>query len=274
MRLRLLAAVTVSAALASGCEEPDPVILAMGDQEVRRSDFEEHLAAVEARGLGPLAPEVRRGLLDAFLEEQVLLMEARRLNLLASDASAEEGSHAVARLLAEAISATPVTEAEVEAYYEDHLSDFLIPETVTVRQILVETLNEARDLKRRLYRDSRAFETLAGTRSKGPEAEVGGYMGTFERGQLPEELEEAAFALAPGRTSQPIQTSLGYHVLRVDSRQPAREASLEEARDWIRDRLTRERADADARAFVAGLISRAKVNHEAAERTSTPSSTD
>ena len=128
-----------------------------------------------------------------------------------------------------------------------------------------------RDLKRRLYRDPRSFETLAGTRSKGPEAAVGGYMGTFERGQLPEELEEVAFRLTPGRTSQPVQTSLGYHVLRVDSRQPAREMPLEEARGWIRERLTRERADAAARAFVAGLLSRAKVNHEAAFR-SAPSS--
>jgi parvulin-like peptidyl-prolyl isomerase len=96
-------------------------------------------------------------------------------------------------------------------------------------------------------------------------------MGTFERGQLPEELEEIAFTLAPGRTSQPIRSSLGYHVLRVDSRQPARELSLEESRGWIRDRLTRERADAGARAFVAGLLSRARVNHEAAYRSSTSS---
>jgi len=272
MPARLLALVVVASALLVACEEPDPVILALEGQQVRRSDFERHLATVEARGLGPLAPEVREGLLEAFVEEQVLLMEARRQGLLEPDASAEEGSRAVARLLAESIQPTRVTEAEIEAYYREHIEDFRIPETVTVRQILVETLNEARDLKRRLYRDSRAFETLAGTRSKGPEAEVGGYMGTFERGQLPEELEEAAFSLAPGRTSQPIKTSLGYHVLKVDSRQPAREASLEEARDWIRERLARERADADARAFVAGLLSRARVNHEAAERTTTPSS--
>ena len=96
-------------------------------------------------------------------------------------------------------------------------------------------------------------------------------MGTFERGQLPTELEEEAFSLEPGRASQPIQTSLGYHVLRVDSRQPARELSLEEARGWIRERLTRERADAAVRAFVAGLLSRARVNHEAAFRSSSSS---
>jgi parvulin-like peptidyl-prolyl isomerase len=264
MTTRLLALALAAGWFMGSCEEPDPVILALQDEQIRRSDFQRHLAAVEARGLGPLAPEARQGLLESFLEEQVLLIEARHQGLLEPDAPAEEVPLAVARLLAEAIPAPEVREDEILAYYEAHAPEFRVPETVTVRQILVDTLNEARDLKRRLYRDSRAFETLAGTRSKGPEATVGGYMGTFERGQLPEELEKAAFALAPGRTSQPIQSSLGYHVLRVDSRQPARELSLEEARGWIRERLSRERADAAARAYVAGLLSRAKVDHEAA----------
>jgi hypothetical protein len=266
MLARSLVLAVVAGGLLASCEDPDPVILTLEGQEVRRSDFDRHLTAVEARGLGPLAPEARQGLLDTFLEEQVLLMEARRRGLLGPDAPAEEAPRAVARLLAEAIPPASVPEAEIVAYYEAHGEEFQVPETVTLRQILVETLNEARDLKRRLYRDPRSFETLAGTRSKGPEAAVGGYMGTFERGQLPEELEEIAFSLTPGRTSQPVQTSLGYHVLRVDSRQPARELPLEEARGWIRERLTRERADAAARAFVAGLLSRAKVNHEAAFR--------
>lgn len=264
MTARALVLAVVAGGLLGSCEDPDPVILSFEGQQVRRSDFERHLTAVEARGLGPLAPEAHRGLLDTFLEEQLLLMEARRRGLLAPDAPAEEGPRAVARLLAEAVPPVTVPEAEIAAYYEAHREEFHVPEAVTLRQILVETLNEARDLKRRLYRDSRSFETLAGTRSKGPEAAVGGYMGTFERGQLPKELEEVAFRLAPGRTSQPLQTSLGYHVLRVDSRQPARDLPLEEARGWIRERLIRERTDAAARAFVAGLLSRAKVNHEAA----------
>ena len=272
MVTRPLALALVGAALFLGaCEDPDPIILSLDEESVRRSDFEQHVSSVEARGLGPLAPEVEQGLLETFLEEQVLLIEARRRDLLDPAAAPEEEQRAVVRLLAEAVPAPDVTEAEVGAYFEAHAAEFRVPETVTLRQILVGTLNEARDLKRRLLRDSRAFGTLAGSRSTGPEASAGGFMGTFERGQLPSELDEAAFALAPGRTSQPIETSLGYHVLRVDSRQPARELSLEEARGWIRGRLTRERADAAVRAFVAGLLSRAKVNHEAAFRTDSSS---
>jgi parvulin-like peptidyl-prolyl isomerase len=274
MSLRTLAVgVALASSLVAGaCHDPDPAVLSLDGDVVRRSDFEHYLARVEEHGLGPLGPEARRGLLESFLEEQALLIEARRRGLLESGATAEEEQQAVARLLAEAAPPGEVTAEEVRSFYEKHAAELKVPESVTLRQILVGTLNEARDLKRRLLRDPRSFETLARTRSKGPEAEVGGYMGTFERGQLPRELEEAAFALAAGRTSPPIETSLGYHVLKVDSRQPERELSLEDARGWIRERLLREKADAAARAFVAGLLSRARVNHEAALRTSSPSS--
>jgi peptidyl-prolyl cis-trans isomerase C len=269
MSLRLLAlgAVLASCLLAGACRDPDPAVLSLSGEVVRRSDFERYLTRVEEHGLGPLGPEARRGLLESFLEEQALLIEARRRGLLEPGGTTEEEQQAVARLLAEAVPPAKVTTEEVRAFYARHAEELKVPETVTLRQILVGTLNEARDVKRRLLRDPRSFETLARTRSKGPEAEVGGYMGTFERGQLPRELEDAAFALPAGRTSSPIETSLGYHVLKVDSRQPERELSFEDARGWIRERLLREKADAAARAFVAGLLSRARVNHEAALRT-------
>jgi parvulin-like peptidyl-prolyl isomerase len=249
-----------------GCEEKDPVILKLDGERVRRSDFALHLAAMEARGLGPLTPEVRRGLLDAFLEQRALAIEARRRGMLAPGATAEDEAPAVLRLLAVAAPPPPVTDAEIEAYYRTHAAERTVPETVTLRQILVGTVNEARDVRRRLGRDPRAFDTMARTRSKAPEAEIGGYMGRFERGQLPPELEAVAFALPAGGTSEPVQTALGYHVLRVESRQGARQLSLEEARERIRDLLARDKRDEAVRAFVAGILARAKVNHEAALR--------
>ena len=269
MSLRALAPVViVLAAVVCSCQESDPVILSLNGEEVRRSDFETHVATIQAQGLEPVDAEARDGLLEAFVEEQVLLIEARHQGLLAPGASPDEGPRAVSRLLGRAVPPPDISDSEISAYYAAHATEFRIPETVTVRQILVGTLNEARDLKRRLYREPRSFGTLAGSRSIGPEAAVGGFLGTFERDQLPRVLEEAAFALQAGQTSPPIESALGYHVLRVDSRQPARELSLEEAHERIRDRLIRERADAAVKAFVAGLLSRARVNHEAASSSS------
>lgn len=268
--------VLFAAALAAGlglaaCEAKDPVILRLNGESILRSDFERHVAVVETRAQGLLDPSARQGLLEAFLEERALVIEARRRGHLAAGAGAPEEPRAVARLLAEAIHVPEPTEDEIAAHYRAHAADLVVPETVTLRQILVGTLNEARDVKRRLARDPKLFEAIARSQSKGLEAGAGGYMGPFERGQLPPELEAAAFALSVGVAGEPVETSLGYHVLWVESRQEAREPSLEEARERIRERLARaKRAEAE-RAFVAEILARAKVNHEAALRPSPPS---
>ncbi len=268
---RLPAALLLGVLAVTSCGGKDPAILRLDGETVRRSDFERHVASLESRFQGPLSPEARSGLLDAFLEQRALAIEARKRGLLAAGASAEEEMQAIARLLASAVPAPQVTAEEIASWRAAHASELVVPERVSLRQILVGTLNEARDVKRRLGRDARSFDTLACALSKGPEAPMGGYMGSFERGQLPPELEAAAFSLPEGATSEPVETPLGYHVLRVESRQAAREIPLEEARERIRDRLAREKRAAAERAFLAAVMARAKVNHEAALRPPPPS---
>ncbi|HSD29925.1 MAG TPA: peptidylprolyl isomerase [Vicinamibacteria bacterium] len=271
MRARRLAVLLgVSGLAPAACEVKDPVILELEGEAVRRSDFERHLAGV-TRGLGPVDPAARRGILEAFLEERALVIEARRRGRLPPGGGPEDEPRAVARLMADAVRPAEVSEDEIAAYYRDHGPELTVPETVTLRQIVVGTLNEARDVRRRLASNPRAFEVIARTRSKGEEAGAGGYLGSFERGQLPSELEAAVFALPEGATSEPVETGLGYHVVRVESRQPARAPTLEEARGTIRARLARARRAEGERAFVAEVLARAKVNHEAALRPSPPS---
>jgi peptidyl-prolyl cis-trans isomerase C len=265
MRARSLALIAASGLAVAACEAKDPVILQLEGEAVRRSDFERHLAAV-TRGLGPVEPAARRGVLEAFLEERALVIEARRRGHLPPGAGPEEEPRAVARLLAEEVRPAEVGEDDIAAYFREHAPDLAVPETVTLRQIVVATLNEARDVRRRLARNPVAFEAIARSQSRGEEAKAGGYLGSFERGQLPPELEAAAFALAEGATSEPVETGLGYHVLRVESRQPARAPTLDEARERIRARLARARRAEAERAFVAEILARAKVNNEAALR--------
>jgi peptidyl-prolyl cis-trans isomerase C len=258
----------LAALAAASCAGPplDPVVLQVEQQVVRRSDFERHLAALEARGGVTLTPEVRRGLLDTFLEERLLVIEARKRGLLAPGGGPEDEQRAVSDLLARAVTSLPVSDKDVAAYYKDHTAELATPETVTLRQILVATENEAREARRRLSRAPREFAALARQTSRGPEAETGGLMGTFSRGQLPAELEAAAFALPAGGTSDIVGTTLGYHVLRVEARQEAGPARLEDVQGRIRALLNRERSDRAVRQFVADLLAHAKVNHAAATR--------
>jgi parvulin-like peptidyl-prolyl isomerase len=266
----LILALTLSGAhgCLSGNAGPDPAILRLGDEQVRRSEFEHHLAELVRRGADPT---LRREFLGPFLEERVLVLEARARGLVKAGAGAEEEKAAVETLLSQALPAAAISDDEVARYRDGHLDEFHRPETVTVRQILVPTENEARDMRRRLLRDPKSFDLLARTRSRSPEASTGGLMGTFERGQLPSELENAAFVLPAGGTSDIVRSPLGFHVLRVEARQAAREESLEEIGTRIRTQLQREKTAQALRAFVQQLLSRAKVNHEVALSTASRS---
>jgi parvulin-like peptidyl-prolyl isomerase len=265
--LRCPVVALLAMAVGLGCRAgrpDDPVVLALGKQEVLRSEFERQSRALEARD-GPLAEPVRRALLDSFLEERVLVLEARERGLATAEASPEDEQLAVQQLLAERVfGGLQVGDGEIASYYQAHAPDLRVKDAVTLRQILVPTENEARDVRRRLLRDPRSFEALARSLSHAPEASTGGMMGSFTRGQLPAEMEEAAFALAAGALSEILHTPLGYHVLKVESRRPARDRTLEECREEIAALLLREKRDRGVKEFVRELLARAKVNHEAA----------
>jgi peptidyl-prolyl cis-trans isomerase C len=265
MRLSLpLHAIVAGALMAAGCHtgDTDPVLLELGDQRLRRSEFDRYVQRIETRG-GPVAPEVRKALLLPYLEERVLVLEARERGLLPSGAAPEEEQRAVAGLLAREAPPPPVTDQEVAAYFQAHLDSFKRSETITVSQILVPTAQEAAELKKRLQKTPAAFETLAREVSRGPESVEGGHMGTFSRGELPVELETAAFALAPQSLSDVIATPLGFHILRIDSRSAAREEGLDEAQVQIRSTLSREKSADAVRRYVQGLMTRAKVRIDA-----------
>src|SRR5207247_7391212 len=128
----------------------------LDDHVVRRSDFERHVAALEAKGGGPFPPDVRRALLQPFLEERALVLEARSRGLLAAASTPEDEQAAVQKLLGAAVLGQVETaEEEVAAYFREHAALLRVPEKVWLRQILVPTENEARDVRRRLQTDAK-----------------------------------------------------------------------------------------------------------------------
>ena len=254
----------LSALACADSPSADPELLRLGDQAVTRSDFERHLEGIEARG-GTVDAQVRQALLESFVEERALVLEARARELVRLGAPPEEERAAVQKLLGlQVLDKLRVGDEEIASFFAAHAEELRLPETVTLSQILLPTENEARDVLRRLARDPKGFERLARTRSRGPEADQGGHMGSFNPGELPAELETAAFTVPVGATSGVLQSPFGFHVLKVEARQPARERSLEECRGEIQERLLRERSERAVKRYVQDLLARAKVNYEAA----------
>lgn len=72
------------------------------------------------------------------------------------------------------------------------------------------------------------FAELAKAESGCPSARKGGDLGTFTRGQMVKEFDEAAFALPVGQVSEPVKTQFGYHLIMVTEKTPATEANGDE----------------------------------------------
>jgi len=88
-----------------------------------------------------------------------------------------------------------------------------LPKQVHCAHILVKTEKEAQGILERLAKGEK-FANIAKEVSSCPSGKRGGDLGTFGRGRMVREFEQAAFALQKGQTSSIVRTPFGYHIVR------------------------------------------------------------
>ncbi len=113
-------------------------------------------------------------------------------------------------------------------------------EHVHARHILLDTSQEAERILAQLQAGA-DFAALARTYSQDASTrESGGDLGFFPRGILvAPEVEEAAFALQPGQFGGVVTSLLGYHIVQVVERDPARPVGPENLR-FLQDQAVQE----------------------------------
>jgi len=104
------------------------------------------------------------------------------------------------------------------------------------------------------------FGELAKQHSQDPgSGPRGGDLDYFERGQMVGPFEEAAFALAPGQTSELVETRFGYHIIKVVDKQAARTIPLEEVRGRIEEYLRDQNREKQTQVFIDALRTKAQI---------------
>ncbi len=163
-----------------------------------------------------------------------------------------------------------ITDAEIEEYYNKNRDLFSRPEERRARHVLVQvnpsadaaTIDAAQKKIADIAARARAgedFAALASQYSDDPGSKAqGGDLGFFPRGRMVPEFDEAVFALAPGSISDPVRTSFGFHVIKLEEIRPAGQRPLAEVKEQIRGQLRFPRLRDEASKLAAELHEKVK----------------
>src|SRR3979411_3205477 len=251
-------AVVLLSGLPVRAEDANPVLAKANGAEIRQSDV-----ALAEEELGPslaqMDPATKKDNVLSFLIDMKIVAKA------AEDKKIENNEDFKKRLVftrnrllmdnllaVEGKAAT--TDDAMKKVYEDASKQITGEQEVHARHILVETEDEAKAVKEELNKGA-DFAELAKKKSKDPGASDGGDLGFFTKDQMVPEFSAVAFALEPGKVSDPVKSQCGWHVIKVEEKRSRQAPAFDQVKGQIETYVTRK-AQAD---YVAQLREAAKV---------------
>ena len=286
----VLAALIVAADCIAQAQKAGDEVLAENTQvKLTRADYETDLLRVppEMRAEFAASPKRLTVLLNNLLLDKTLAKEARDAGLDRDPEVARRLALEVDRFYAQAMIGKIDRDAaaEFDAKYNDFLakaretylinkSKYMTDEQISASHILFETGKRGDAAALALAKEARAkilagadFNALAKQVSEDPTAkENGGQVGWFVFEKMDPAFSKAAFDLKKvGDISEPVQSSFGWHIIRLDGRRPAQQMPFEQASKSIMNDL-KQRYVKDARDARLDAISKdpnMKVNQAA-----------
>jgi len=164
-----------------------------------------------------------------------------------------------------ALDARPVTDEEVRDWYDRHPEKFALPETRTVRHILI-TINEdipennreaalthITEIRSRCDGTSEQFNNLAQLHSECPSALEGGLIGRVPRGKLYKQLDQVLFDMKVDEISEVVESEIGFHILYCEKIHKAEIVTCKEASAKIQEAMTSKRIKKTQTLWLAAL---------------------
>lgn len=297
MRKQLILSVFLALAACSGSS-----LATVNGDKISVDDFTRHLqlAVIQSDAAWlkqPLrAQAFKEKLLNDMIDEALLLQEAKRLDIAATDTELaeeyvryksqyteavfqdmlkaknisndewkeERRRNYVIDKLRDATAPNPdqIKESELKSFYEQNISDFNRQEEVHVRQILVGNEDTAKMIHSKLLAGDN-FAALAQQYSISPDAKQGGDIGYFSRGTFPPVFDKVCFALPVGGVSDVVKSEYGYQIFKVLDHRPARTIPFAEAKTLILRSLRQDGGQKQFETLLAQLKLNAKITIDA-----------
>src|SRR6195256_4831501 len=251
-------AVVLLSGLPVRAEDANPVLAKVNGSEIRQSDV-----ALAEEELGPslaqMDPATKKdNVLSFLIDLKVVSKAAEDKKLENSEDFKRRLAFTRSRLLMDNLLASEgkaaTNDDAMKKVYEDASKQITGEQEVHARHVLVETEDEAKAVAEELKKGA-DFAELAKKKSKDPGASDGGDLGFFTKDQMVPEFSTVAFALEPGKISDPVKSQFGWHIIKVEEKRSRKAPEFEQVKAQIETYVTRK-AQAD---YVAKLRETAKV---------------
>jgi len=169
------------------------------------------------------------------------------------------------------------TEIEAKEFYDTNPDRFKKPAGVTASHILIKFVEgeteagkaekkaQLETIRTEILAETITFEDSAKTNSACPSSAQGGSLGTFGKGQMVPEFEIAAFSQEIDEVGDVIETSFGYHIIKVTDRQEEGVVEFDEAKEQIIKFLSGQKKQEAVNNFLKSLRDSATIEPMVAE---------
>jgi peptidyl-prolyl cis-trans isomerase SurA len=156
-----------------------------------------------------------------------------------------------------------ISDDEVTKYYEAHKTEFVRPEQVALREIVILTEGKKPealpDLKKKAetalkrVQDGEDFGEIAKRLSDGSTKSQGGFLGIYKRGELSKQLEDKVFKMKRKELTEVMETKQGFLILQVLEHYDEGQQALDKVKNEIMDKLYGGRMEPAMREYLKTL---------------------
>lgn len=167
-----------------------------------------------------------------------------------------------------------ISEEESRAYYDAHKEEFHTTESVTLRELFVRAAPtapaegpsaaqaameaakaKAEQIRQRVLKED--FGAVAGEVSDAASKANGGLIGPLGADELNPDIQKVLSTMKVGQVSEPLDAGNGYRLLKLEMRVPRKQATFEEARDQIADKVFNQRRAGEVLKYLERLRAQA-----------------
>ncbi len=188
------------------------------------------------------SPELRKVILDELVARELFIQAANKQGLDKTPEVQERLAQIrqdllIAALEGDYLKKHPITDSDLKAEYDRQINLIGDSQEYNLKQIIVANEADAKAIISSLKRGE-SFEKLAKEKSLDPSKEQGGNLGWVLAKQIIPEIANVLANMSRGSlTAAPIQTSLGWHVIKLEDSRQFKAPTFEESKVRVQQTL-------------------------------------